>query len=428
MYKGMELPEMTDIVFQDGKHTIYLGDKPLLTGKGKQFTHNDPRVLQQILTDMHLRGKQDQNFICSYTLFEFRVDYLDEGIDFISKHFYEIASGDDLICLKTGSKNKKGNPDHPVSFESIDYEDPLFNTIFWGYSSMITNLNAFIAENMHLVETGSDEDHPFILLLKQYYLQMSDDMRSAVHLLSFIHGSGIVLPVMFVMNRISASEYANGRLAILNRKAKEQVMSDKIKVKFPYEPVDISGMDPGSVFLIFYNGAVQAGDYLALIRTTSDGHPRLPEIIVQGEGNELEFKSTFRWDIKAGKTNPAVERASLKTINAFLNSTGGTLLIGVRDDGSLEGIESDRFVNDDKFLLHVWTLIRTSLGRDVSPYIQTMIEKKEEKTVCIVKCSRSPKPVFLRQPGFNEEFYIRVGPSSNALDISEALRYISVHF
>jgi hypothetical protein len=36
--------------------------------------------------------------------------------------------------------------------------------------------------------------------------------------------------------------------------------------------------------------------------------------------------------------------------------------------------------------------------------------------------------VFLRQPGFDEEMFIRMGPSSNALDISEALRYIGNHF
>jgi hypothetical protein len=37
-------------------------------------------------------------------------------------------------------------------------------------------------------------------------------------------------------------------------------------------------------------------------------------------------------------------------------------------------------------------------------------------------------PVFLRQPGADEAFYIRVGPSSNAKDISEALKYIEDHF
>ncbi len=144
--------------------------------------------------------------------------------------------------------------------------------------------------------------------------------------------------------------------------------------------------------------------------------------------HDLEFKSTLRWDLKAGKTNQQIERACLKSISAFLNSNGGMLLIGVRDDGSVEGIESDRFPNTDKFLLHLWTLIRTSFGTDISPNIHTGLENCEGKTVCTVKCNRSGRPVFLRQPGFGEEFYIRVGPGTIALAVSEALKYISDHF
>ena len=197
---------------------------------------------------------------------------------------------------------------------------------------------------------------------------------------------------------------------------------------FPYKGLNLEGNSPEETFKIYFEDAVQVSEYLSILKADTVRRENLADLIAQGEGNELEFKSTFRWDLKLGKTNSAVERASLKTITAFLNSEGGTLLIGIRDDGSVEGIESDKFANEDKFLLHLWTLIRTSLGRDVSPYIQTLLEKKEERTVCIVKCSGSPKPVFLRQPGFNEEFYIRVGPSSNALDISEALRYISTRF
>jgi predicted HTH transcriptional regulator len=132
--------------------------------------------------------------------------------------------------------------------------------------------------------------------------------------------------------------------------------------------------------------------------------------------------------IRAGKTNPAIEHACLKTISAFLNSSGGTLVIGVRDDGSIEGVESDKFSNDDKFLLHLWTLVRTCLGRDFTPFILTRLEKADEKTVCIVSCMPSNRPVFLRQPGYPEEIYIRMGPSSNAMDISEALKYINNHF
>jgi hypothetical protein len=85
-------------------------------------------------------------------------------------------------------------------------------------------------------------------------------------------------------------------------------------------------------------------------------------------------------------------------------------------------------VNEDKFLLHLWTLIRNCLGREVCPNIRTTLEKTEDKTICLVHCRRSSRPVFLRQPGFDEAFYIRVGPSSNAMDISEALKYIADNF
>jgi len=51
-------------------------------------------------------------------------------------------------------------------------------------------------------------------------------------------------------------------------------------------------------------------------------------------------KTSFRWDIRAEKKNSAIEHASLKTIAAFLNSGGGTLLIGVEDDGKFKELKS----------------------------------------------------------------------------------------
>jgi hypothetical protein len=68
------------------------------------------------------------------------------------------------------------------------------------------------------------------------------------------------------------------------------------------------------------------------------------------------------------------------------------------------------------------------MGQEVTPYIRTTLEKVDGGTVCHVKCMRSPVPVFLRQKGFGEEFYIRTGPSSASLEIREALNYISERF
>ena len=220
--------------------------------------------------------------------------------------------------------------------------------------------------------------------------------------MSGLHHSGIVLPLVLILGIISPTEYTKGLIAL--KIQDESRLSDIL--------LDVA----------------QSQDYLECLEQRTNSTRQTGLLIREGENETVEFKSTLRWDIRAGKTNQAVERACLKTMAAFLNSAGGALLIGVRDDGSIEGIESDKFVNEDKFLLHLWTLIRTCLGRDVSPYIRTTLEKMDEKTVCMVQCQQSNRPVFLRQPGFDEAFYIRVGPSSNAMDISEALKYIADHF
>lgn len=59
------------------------------------------------------------------------------------------------------------------------------------------------------------------------------------------------------------------------------------------------------------------------------------------ENGKLEFKSTLEWDVRNGRKSPELLFGNLKTICAFLNSEGGTLLIGVDDSGNPIGIEAD---------------------------------------------------------------------------------------
>ena len=68
---------------------------------------------------------------------------------------------------------------------------------------------------------------------------------------------------------------------------------------------------------------------------------RLAALIAQPEGQQLEFKSTSRWNLHAKKRDEAIESAAVKTVAAFLNSQGGTLLIGVDDNGKIRGISED---------------------------------------------------------------------------------------
>ncbi len=151
-------------------------------------------------------------------------------------------------------------------------------------------------------------------------------------------------------------------------------------------------------------------------------------LIAAGESTTVELKSSLRWDLRQNKKNDAITHEALKTIAAFLNTDGGTLVIGVADDGSAVGIEVDGFPNDDKFLLHLYAVIKSRIGTDVTPLVRAEIELYQGKKVCVVRSTKSPRPVYLQSKGRDEEFFIRTGPSSERLGPSALVEYISKRF
>ena len=98
------------------------------------------------------------------------------------------------------------------------------------------------------------------------------------------------------------------------------------------------------------------------------------EIIEQGESDFVEFKSTLRWNIHSNRKDKAIENASLKTLAAFMNAQGGTLIIGVADDGRILGLETDKFANHDKLLLHLTKIIQDRIGDLYIKYLHFSIE------------------------------------------------------
>jgi hypothetical protein len=267
-------------------------------------------------------------------------------------------------------------------------------------------------------------------LFKEAYEELMLAQKSAINLMSSLHGTGLLLPLMLLMGKMTPSEYATAALAInLRRSILSLDPDEKELFGKAVNAYNVDQDQPEIAHRDLHLQAIRAMEHTSFY--TGMNHeldPGIRDLIGAGESYNLEFKSTFRWDLRQEKKNPAIEHASLKTISAFLNSSGGHLLIGVEDDGHVLGIELDSFDNEDKFLLHFWNLVKSSMGQEVTPYIRTRLEKIDGGTVCHVRCMRSPAPVFLRQKGFGEEFYIRTGPSSASLEIREALQYISERF
>jgi hypothetical protein len=158
-------------------------------------------------------------------------------------------------------------------------------------------------------------------------------------------------------------------------------------------------------------------------------HKDIHSIIQQGEGSYLEFKSSLRWDMVESRINRSLEGVVLKTLAGFLNShTGGTLLIGVSDNGDIIGLEKDyqtlKKPNQDGFEQALMAAIATNLGTDLCQFVHVLFHVIDDKAVCRLIVSPSPRPVFLDQ-GSTPKFFVRAGGGTRDLNISEALNYVN---
>ena len=153
----------------------------------------------------------------------------------------------------------------------------------------------------------------------------------------------------------------------------------------------------------------------------------IEQLIAAGESATVEFKSSLRWDVRLQQVNKGLQKVVAKTVCGFLNSEGGTLLIGVADDGTALGIQDDINTtgrkDQDGFLQALTQTVVDTLGEGISPYVDVTFHRLDSEVICRVDVEPSPGPVFL-QDGLNKEFFIRFGSSSRPLDMEAAHKYI----
>lgn len=156
------------------------------------------------------------------------------------------------------------------------------------------------------------------------------------------------------------------------------------------------------------------------------GERPITELIRIGEGPTLEFKSTLQWDVIQNQPNKALRLSVLKTIAAFLNSQGGTLIIGVEDNGDIYGLERDLSLLEesrDKFQQLLSSLIVEYIGAGIIPLCRIRLEEVQESLICVIEVDRASHPVYLKGEK-GAEFYVRFGTTTRALDPEQTTAYI----
>lgn len=114
------------------------------------------------------------------------------------------------------------------------------------------------------------------------------------------------------------------------------------------------------------------------------------------EGSTLELKRQVVEDVR-------------KTVVAFANSSGGTIYIGIANDGQVVGV-----ADVDREILKISNMIRDAIKPDVTMFVSYEIEELQgKKVIKVIVQKGTESPYYLAGKGLRPEgVYVRQGASS----------------
>ena len=170
--------------------------------------------------------------------------------------------------------------------------------------------------------------------------------------------------------------------------------------------------DPYPVFKLFNTRDDRAARIGSDTYRQFPNDPELMDLVAAGESQEVEFKAHAVVPCKdaKGKGGAGDVGTVVRAVAAMLNSaTGGTLLIGVADDGAICGVEGEYALADrgkanwDGWQLRLANVLRARLSAR-NAFLLCSIERRRagEHDVCLVRVKPSDEPVYV-----DKRLYVR---------------------
>ncbi len=162
-------------------------------------------------------------------------------------------------------------------------------------------------------------------------------------------------------------------------------------------------------------------------------HWGVRELIDLRESERVEFKSSARWDYRRAEKSKDIEDAIIRTVAGFMNRFGGTLIIGVDDEGTVLGLEPDlrtlgKRQDLDGFENWLVGLLEHAIGKAELANVAVSFIDIEGADVARVDVRRSGKPVYAKTAKAGDIFYVRAGNSTRQMTARETVDYIEHHW
>lgn len=391
---------------------VLADDLPLTTPDGQPICHEARPLLEHMVSEYQqhpevvLEGSKvvEPRFLGAYSLMCLQMDWVQPGRDNVSEDF-ELAFVQDPVLQPLPGPER--NDQH------ARYE-PLRAWLKGNGFDRLPDVGFVQTERLEQWDFGlygAEDTELFLQLrntLEAEFHRFSPEEKAGVVMLHNIHHGALLHAMMLIQRQCTPLQYSAGVnaahgifLAVpdvneeAHRSAHDELSGDA-KVTLDYIDAYRAGTPAATVMALIQEGA---------------------------ESTDVEFKSTLRWDLAKETKSRAITLATLKTIAAFMNTRGGTLLIGVNDDAVVVGVESDQFKTDDAFLRHLYVSITNAMGVAVSQYVNARMARVHGGTVCVVECRLSPEPVYLQEGG-KVIFYVRTGPATIQLSEQDQADWI----
>ena len=172
-----------------------------------------------------------------------------------------------------------------------------------------------------------------------------------------------------------------------------------------------------------------ATEVIERLRGVSTARSEIERLLASDESARLEFKASLRTPVDPNpgskslkELRRAIEHEAIKTLAAFLNTDGGTLIIGVKDDHTIVGIDVDydcvKPRNRDGWCLTFDHLVTHWLGAEVMKCIDLRLEPWDDHTIAVIRCSAREEPTWVE-----EELYVRCTASTEKLSTRDAVTW-----
>ena len=151
------------------------------------------------------------------------------------------------------------------------------------------------------------------------------------------------------------------------------------------------------------------------------------DLLAEMETDRAEFKSSAYYSYKPNVPEKVITESVLKTVAGFLNSGGGTLAVGIADDGEILGIQPDldkKNMDGDRYVNSLTNVIERSLGPLAATMAKIQLQAVDGVQVALVHVTPSPEPIYATVSKRDRAFFVRVNNSTRILDGADLVGYV----